>query len=182
MWTNTSAQAAAAAAKAALRRPSAAAAASGPPVEVRGSAGYHLQEKGEYVSSIPARFFMHRPRNVRLRVCYILAILTSCVGVCCVCLARLHGQSTVHDVRQGCLCDRLPLLHSVVCAAVQVVFSIEPAQVADLAPKQTATFAVTGMCSSARSVEECLLCALVTGKVQQALFRVAARCAASTPL
>ena len=61
-------------------------------------------------------------------------------------------------------------------AASQVVFSIEPAQLADLAPGASASFTVTGLCGSARSVEESLLCALITGKAQQTLFTVAARC------
>lgn len=77
--------------------------------------------------------------------------------------------------RRGCLAKKLCLLHMML-ASVQVVFSIEPAHVADLAPRASAIFTVTGMCGSARSVEESLLCALITGKAQQMLFTVAARC------
>ena len=88
----------------------------------------------------------------------------------------LHGEAIARDHALGQPCIQLVSVVHDDDAVSQVVFSIEPAQVADLAPGASATFIVTGVCASARSVEESLLCALVTGKAQQTLFTVSARC------
>ena len=80
-----------------------------------------------------------------------------------------------HALRLPCT-QLMSSAHGNDARVLQVVFSIEPAQVAYLAPGTSVTFTVTGACGSARSVEESLLCALITGKAQQTLFTVAARC------
>ena len=81
-----------------------------------------------------------------------------------------------HAHAWGCIASWLMSAAHEEYALLQVVFSIEPAQAADLAPGASATFTVTGVCSTARTVEESVVCALITGKAQQTLFTVAARC------